>query len=139
VATLKLNLEGGRRTTLAMVPPPAPRKAETKTAARSPDKVYDMLRMMSDPVYSGMNKQAMMGGAAPAGSQLLDTPPPVAGEELIHQNKLTADDAPHTGAEIMGRAVVASDRSKITVHVAPVFQTASDRSEVKLSAIPGGQ
>src|SRR5947209_14709923 len=128
---------------MASVPPPAPPRQIAKTDAAGPDRVGRLLRSMSDPVYSGMTKQSMMGGGSsatsPSAMQLLDTPADVTGAEVVHQNALTSGDAMHTGAEMMGRAVVASDRSKITLHMAPVFQTATDRSDVKLTAIPGGQ
>jgi hypothetical protein len=139
VATLTVKLDSGRRTALATVPPPAQRKTNPESRGGS-DRVYNTLRMMSDPVYSGMTKQGMMAGAAgsSAGS-MFDTPPPVEATELVHQNKLATTDTLHTGAEIMGEVVVAPDRSKVTVHMAPVFQTATDRPDVKLTAIPGGQ
>ena len=140
VAYLKVNLEDGRRTALASVPPPAPRKVE-QTAANRPDRVYNLLRAMAEPAYSGMTKQSMMGGSSAAGpltGQMLDVPTDL-GPELVHQNKLNTGDALRTGAEIMGEAVVSSDRSKVTMRMAPVFQTATDHSDVKLSVIPGGQ
>jgi hypothetical protein len=144
VAALKINLDSGRRTALATVPPPAPRNPQrSASAAGGPDRVYNLLRMMSDPVYAGMNKQAMMSGGtaetAPSAMSMLDAPPTSVGAELVHQNKLATDNTLQGGAEIMGQAVVAPDRGKITVHMAPVFSTASDRADVKLSAIPGGQ
>ena len=87
-------------------------------------------------------KSMMAGGTAansPSAMQLLDTPTDVSGPEVVRQNPLTSTDTQHTGAEMMGQAVIAADRSKITLHMAPVFQTATDRPEVKLTAIPGGQ
>jgi hypothetical protein len=90
-----------------------------------------------------MTKQGMMGGtsaAGPLGGQMLDAPVDIAGPELVHQNKLnTGDTLRSGGVEIMGEATVAADRSKVTVRMAPVFQTASDQPEVRLSSIPGGQ
>ena len=143
VANLKVNVDtaDGRRTEMASVPPPMARKAAKAAGATRPDQVYDLLRSMSDPTYSGMTKKSMMGGssaAGPSAMQMLDTPD-VTGPEVVHQNTLTSGDTIHTGAAMMGQATVASDRSKITVHMAPVFQTATDRPEVKLTAIPGGQ
>ena len=141
IAYLKVTLEGGRRTTLASVPPPAPRKAPPKTAGNDPNRVYNLLRKMAEPAYSGMSRQTMMGGGTtgPSAMQVLDGPTETTGTEVVHQNRLTAGGTPHTGAEIMGEAVIASDRSKVTIHMAPVFQTATDKPEVKLIAIPGGQ
>jgi hypothetical protein len=145
VAALNINLDNGRRTALASVPPPAPRKTErsARAAKGGPDRVYNLLRMMSDPVYSGMNKQAMMSGgageSAPSAMSMLDAPPASYQAEVVHQNKLVNDDTTHTGAEIMGRAVFSPEQGTMTVHMAPVFQTASDRADVKLTAIPGGQ
>ncbi len=137
-AYLNIQVEDGRRTTLASVPPPSPPKA---AGASGPNGVYDLLRRMSDPAFSGMTKQSMMGGGSsatsPSALQLLDIPADVTGPEVVRQNAMTAGE--HTGAEMMGQAVVAADRSKITLHMAPVFQTATDRPEVKLTAIPGGQ
>ena len=55
-----------------------------------------------------------MGGSSAAGSsamQMLDAPD-VTGPEIVHQNTLTAGDAIHTGAAMMGQAVVASDRQQ---------------------------
>jgi hypothetical protein len=93
---------------------------------------------MAQPGYAGQARSGMTGGAAAAG-QMFDTPPEATGEEVVHQNKLNTADTLRTGAEIMGETVVAADRSKVTVRMAPVFRTATDRPEVKLSAIPGGQ
>ena len=139
VAYLKVDIQDGRRTDLASVPPPAARKAAKDSATSRPDRVYDLLRSMSDPTYSGMTRQAMLGGssaAGPSAMQVLDAPD-VTGPEIVHQNALTMGD--HNGAAMMSQAVVASDRSKVTVHVSPAFQTATDRPDVKLTAIPGGQ
>jgi hypothetical protein len=141
VAYLKLNLDGGRRTGLASVPPPAPRKPAKAATVRGRDQMFLALQKMSEPAYAGMSKQAMMGGGAatgPSAMQMFDTPTESAGPEVAYQNRLTTGDL-HAGTEMMGQAVVASDRSKITVHVSPVFQTATDHPEVKLSTIPGGQ
>jgi tetratricopeptide (TPR) repeat protein len=137
MAYLKVHLEDGRRTQLTTVPPPAPRKAPPAAAA-GPDRVYNLLRAMAQPGYAGQARSGMTGGAAAAG-QMFDTPPEATGEEVVHQNKLNTADTLRTGAEIMGETVVAADRSKVTVRMAPVFRTATDRPEVKLSAIPGGQ
>jgi hypothetical protein len=141
-AYLKVILDGGRREHLATVPPPARRAVEAATGP-APDRVYNLLRAMAEPAYSGMTKQGMLGGtsaAGPLGGQLLDAPTDIAGSELVHQNKLnTADTLRSGGVGIMGEAVVSADRSKVTVRMEPVFQTASDRVDVKLSTIPGGQ
>jgi tetratricopeptide (TPR) repeat protein len=141
VAYLKILLEDGRREHLATVPPPARRP--TAAPAVSQDRVYNLLRAMSEPAYSGMTKAAMMGGTSAAGAaaaQVLDGPPDAVAAELVHQNKLnTGDTFRSGGVELVGEATVSADRSKVTVRMAPVFQTASDRPEVKLSMIPGGQ
>jgi ATP phosphoribosyltransferase regulatory subunit HisZ len=61
------------------------------------------------------------------------------GAEVVHQNRLATSNALQTGAEMAGRAVVSADGREITMSLAPVFQTATDVPEVKLSAIPGGK
>lgn len=142
VAYLKLQIEDGRRTSLATVPPPVAHRSDATSTAQRPDRVYNLLRAMAEPAYSGQTKQSMMGGTSaegPSTMDVLDTPPEILGAELVHQNKLNTDDTLRTGAEMMGEAIVASDRSKITVRMAPVFRTASDVPEVKLTSIPGGQ
>jgi hypothetical protein len=139
-AYLKIHLEGGRRTDLAAVPPPAPRPSDGRARAANPDRVYDLLRAMAEPAYSGMTKQGMVGGTSaggPMANQVLDVTPDL-GVELVHQNRLATADALQTGAEIMGRAVISPDRREVTMSLAPVFQTASDLPQVKLSPIPGG-
>ena len=136
-----MQLEDGRREHLATVPPPVQRKAPAE-AAPGQDRVYNLLRAMAKPAYSGMTKQGMLAGSSPPAHGR-----PVARRafgnqrpELVHQNRLNTGDTLRSGGiELMGEATVASDRSKVTVHMSPVFQTASDRPEVRLSSIPGGQ
>ena len=140
-AYLKVTLEGGRRTTLASGATAGP--AEQRRPMRpTPIRIgcINLLRTMAEPAYSGMSRKTMMGGgtAGPSTMQMLDGPQDGTDTEVVHQNRLTAGGA-RTGAEMMGEAVIASDRSKVTIHLAPVFQTATDKPEVKLSAIPGGQ
>jgi tetratricopeptide (TPR) repeat protein len=141
-AYLKVNLDDGRREHLATVPAPAPRKpAAAKTGGQ--DRVYNLLRAMAEPAYSGMTKQGMMGGgtsaAGPMTGQMLDVNPDVSGPALVHQNKVNGSDTMRTGAEFVSEATVATDGSKVTVRMSPVFQTATDRPDVKLTSIPGGQ
>ena len=58
VAALKVQAGGGRRTVAATVPPPAPR-APAAAAAKDPEQVFNLLRAMAEPAYSGMSKAQM--------------------------------------------------------------------------------
>src|SRR5262249_52821431 len=112
-AYLKVHLEDGRRTALTTVPPPMARRTDRAAAAKAnPDRVFNMLRAMAEPAYSGMTKQGMAGGTSAAGGlaeQLLDAAPDI-GPELVHQNKLATAQYMQTGADIMGQAVVSPDK-----------------------------
>jgi hypothetical protein len=136
-ANLKIRLDDGRRTEMTSVPN-TPRRAEKAAVARS-DRVFNMLRSMSEPAFVASNKKPMTGGASANGelpSQLMDVSPDI-GPEVVHQNKLANSHS--TGTEFQGQAVIASDRKSIKWSMSPVFQTASSDPEVKLSAIPGGK
>jgi hypothetical protein len=136
VATLKVQLDSGRRTVAATVPPPAPRTPPV--VQRDPDRVFNLLRAMAEPAYAGMAKQHMAaGGTSAAGtlnSQVMNSAVDV-GPEVYHQNKLGSG----AGADLVGQAVVSSDRRSVRVSAAPVFQTATAEPEVNLSLIPGGR
>jgi hypothetical protein len=137
-ASVKVQLASGRRSDAALVPPPAPRRSEP--AARpvgGPDRVFNLLRAMSEPAYAGMSKQAMIGMTGGPTTQVTDAGRPI-GSEVIHQNRLASSNALLTGAEMVGRAVVSADGRELTMSLTPVFQTASDMPEVKLPLIPGG-
>ena len=93
---------------------------------------------MAEPAYAGMTKQHMAaGGTSAAGSlnaQVMNSAVDV-GPELYHQTKLGSG----SGADLVGQAVVSSDRRSVRVSAAPVFQTATAQPEVNLSLIPGGR
>jgi hypothetical protein len=57
------------------------------------------------------------------------------GPEVHHQNRLGSG----AGADLVGQAVVSSDRRSVRVTAAPIFQTATAEPEVNLSLIPGGR
>jgi hypothetical protein len=138
-AEVMVYLADGRRTDLAAVPPPAPPRSAAPAAAGNPDRVYNLLRAMAEPAYSGRSKAGMQGGTSadgPAAGQVADVAPDLGGAAVIHQNRL--DTGLRTGAEVMGQAVIDSKRQSLTVSLAPVFQTATAEPDVKLSAIPGG-
>jgi hypothetical protein len=136
IATLKVQLDDGRRTVAATVPPPAPRTPPV--VARDPDRVFNLLRAMAEPAYAGMAKQHMAaGGTSAAGtlnSQVMNSAVDL-GPEVYHQNTIGSG----TGADLVGQAVVSSDRRSVRVTAAPVFQTATAQPEVNLSLIPGGK
>jgi hypothetical protein len=140
-AYLKVHLEGGRRTEAASVPPPVARRPERAAAAgTAPDRVYNLLRAMAEPAYSGMTKQGMVGGTSASGpmaAQVANTASDI-GMEVVHQNRLATANCLQTGTELVGQAVFSAERREIKMSLAPVFQTASDAPEVKLSLIPGG-
>jgi tetratricopeptide (TPR) repeat protein len=139
IANLKIRLDDGRRTEITSVPPPAPRHT-VAAAGTSPDRVFNLLRSMSEPAYNtATTKTPMAGGTSAAGAmptQMLDFQPDI-GPEIIHQNKLM--NATNTGADMQGSAVVSSDRKSIKWSLSPVFQTASAQPEVNLTTIPGGK
>jgi tetratricopeptide (TPR) repeat protein len=135
-ATLKVQVDAGRRTVAATVPPPAPRTPPV--VARDPDRVFNLLRAMAEPAYAGMAKQHVAAsGTSAAGtlnSQVMNSAVEM-GPEVYHQQKLGSG----TGADLVGQAVVSSDRRSVRVSAAPVFQTATAEPEVNLSLIPGGR
>src|SRR5207248_1934551 len=137
VAMLTVQLDGGRRTVSATVPPPAPRTPTV--VARDPDRVFNMLRAMAEPAYAGMTKQHMAsGGTSAAGTlnaQVMNSAIDL-GPEVYHQNSLGSMGA---GADLVGQAVVSSDRRSVRVSAAPAFQTATASPDINLSLIPGGK
>lgn len=138
IATLKVQVDNGRRTEIATVPPPAPRRTEVATGT-SPDRIFNLLRSMSEPSFTASSKTPIAGGTSAAGgmnTQMMEITPDI-GPEIIHQNKLSTGMS--TGTDMQGQAVVSSDRKSIKWSLSPVFQTASNEPEVKLSSIPGGK
>jgi tetratricopeptide (TPR) repeat protein len=138
IANLKVRLDDGRRTEITSVPPPAARRV-VATTGTSPDRVFNLLRSMSEPAFNASSKTPIAGGTSASGAmttQAMDFTPDI-GPEIIHQNKLL--NTTNTGTDLQGSATVSSDRKSIRWSLSPVFQTATSEPEVNLTTIPGGK
>jgi hypothetical protein len=136
IANLKIRLDDGRRTEITSVPAPAPRRTVAATGT-SPDRVFNLLRSMSEPSFNAASKTPMAGGTSAEGEmpgQMMDFTADI-GPEIVHQNRMQNA----TGADMQGQAVVSADRKSIKWSMSPVFQTATAQPEVNLSTIPGGK
>jgi hypothetical protein len=135
--TIKVALKEGRRTSLAVVPPPASKRAEVKEETPQTS-VYQKLRDRAFPDYSGA--RGIRGNAWTAGGQLpsILTKTRKQPEHLVYQTGIT----PQTGGGVglNAQAVMSADQSFMRVTVHPVFQTVvqNPRAALNLPLIPGG-
>ncbi|MFO0807706.1 MAG: VWA domain-containing protein [Gemmataceae bacterium] len=139
-AHLKVELTDGRRTELASVPPPMPRRVDTLasgTSVSNSERVFGLLRSMSEPTLA--NRAGMAGGTSASGSltsQILDQPTEL-GREMVVQSRVPGSVG--AGAGMQNQTTVSADGRSLRMSVAPAFQTASAEPDVRLSLIPGGK
>jgi tetratricopeptide (TPR) repeat protein len=140
-AFLRVELDGGRRTSATSVPPSAMAVRTVKKAQREdPDRVFNILRSMADPVFaSGGNR--MKGGTSAAGTMtdaLGDTPDTESVAEMNRQTKVAS--ALASGVEMTQQTQVSADGRSLKVSLAPVFQAVSAGDVgVNLPTVPGGR
>jgi tetratricopeptide (TPR) repeat protein len=134
---MSLAFDGGRRKSLASVPPPA----IPVDAARKPEReqeAIDRIRALSSGVS---NMTSMSGGTGAAGkpTQFSAGAQPEAPLTELAQFTTVNPIAPG-GIELRQQKVVSKDGKKVHVQVAPVFETASTRqTKTKLDFLPGGE
>jgi hypothetical protein len=134
---VKVTLAEGRRTTLAVVPPP--QRAETVEENERRSSVYEKLRQLVDPDYA--SAKVMRGGAYTPGAQLPTIPERnVRGkqpERRVFQTGLQAQGG--QSVNMAAQARLSADQNYLRVSVTPVFQTANRQGPaVNLPLIPGG-
>lgn len=133
---LSVTLDGGRRKTLASVPPPA----AVADSARKPEReqeVVDRIRAMSGGVS---NMSGMGGGTGSAGKPTQfssgNAPDAPLTELALHTN---VNPIAPGGLEMRQKKVVSKD-GRLHVQVAPVFETAgTGQAKLKLDFLPGGE
>jgi hypothetical protein len=138
--TVKVALAAGRRTAVAVVPPPGLREKPTDEEKRVPGGIMATLRDIADPDVSDYQKTTgSAGSTAPSALALepeLRSRP--RGEHLALQVGITP--ASGSGIDLTARAIVSDDQRRVTLSVTPVFQTVARASGpvVNLPIIPGG-
>ena len=135
-AKLHVVVDGGRRKSLATVPPPATAIDSTRKPEREQEAI-DRIRALS----SGVSNMSMAGGVGSASkpTQFSTGAAPDAplAEVALHTNVNAM--APG-GLEMRQQKVVSRDGKKIHVQVAPVFETAATKqAKMKLDFLPGAE
>jgi hypothetical protein len=144
--TFKVKLEGGRRTSVASVPPSETyRPQEKKEDVVRPSQILVKLRDLADPSLSDSSSSGIQGGTgslggssiARPGKQPLNRKQP---EEVAYQAKVSPFSA--NSIDMTVQAVVSADRRYVRLNVGAVFQTVTrlgGGSIVNFPFIPGGR
>jgi tetratricopeptide (TPR) repeat protein len=136
--TVKVNLADGRRTTMAVVPPPSTQRTQTVQEEQKGPSVYSKLYGLAHADYSGAKAETRAGswtpGARlPSGAMLPTKKQP---EQTVFQTGLTPMSS---GADLTARAVLSADRQSVRLSVTPFFGGVTGSNQrVNLSLIPGG-
>jgi hypothetical protein len=142
--TVTVKLANGRRTSVAVVPPPgAYRRPETKDPGISGDNVMVKLRDLASPEFDGSSSgmSGRIGGfcgrpiARPGKVPLQRNQP----EELAYQTAVSPFVPNDIG--LTAQAVVSADRRYVRLSVNPVFNTVTNLGPgvlVNIPLIPGG-
>lgn len=134
---MSLSFDGGRRKSLATVPPPATPVDATRKPEREQEAI-DRIRALS----SGVNNMAGMSGgvgSASKGTQFSAGVKPEAPLTELAQFT-TVNSMTPGGLELRQQKVVSKDGKKIHIQVAPVFETATGKqSKLKLDFLPGAE
>jgi tetratricopeptide (TPR) repeat protein len=136
---VQFSFEGGRRKTLASVPPPGAPVDSVRKPERGKE-VMDKLRAMTSGtsgVMVGMGGGVGSTSQPAAGFAVKDDQSPLV--ELALQTSVNSV-APG-GLELQQQTVLSKDGRKLQIRMAPVFQTAGAASpaKLKLDVIPGGE
>ncbi len=133
---IAVNLEGGRRKSLASVPP----AGAAPDAARKPGREQEVMNKLWAMTSGGTSGTTGMGGGIgsvnhPLGAATGDGDSPLVG--LSYQTSI-ASIVPG-GLEIRQETVMSKDGKKVQVRMAPVFDAAATagQAQVKLEFIPG--
>jgi hypothetical protein len=143
--TFKIKLKGGRRKTVAAVPPPVVHKQPpTKQGMSETTRVLTKLRDLASPEFGGGAASRTSGGIGSFGGA--NVPPPGAAplnrtqpEELAFETRVSPFLL--NGADLTAQASVSADRKYIRLTMNPVYQTVGaggNGSQVNLPLIPGG-
>ncbi len=141
---LKVSLSGGRRTTLAVVPPPQ-RHPDGEKVASSLARSINRLRALADPNFTGTEAPARsrVGGVGATGSALdptFDMTGPKPATQVSFTSKV---DALAGTADLTAKTSVktnAKGDTEVRVKMTPVFETANSLPEkpvVNNPLIPG--
>ena len=132
--SMAISFEGGRRSSLASVPP----AGVTADAARKPEREQEAMNKLRAMISGG--NPAMSGGAGSATKRAnahdnFDSPL----VELSNQTSI-ASVAPG-GLEIRQQTTMSKDGKQVQVKMAPVFETAAaaKQAKLKLEFIPGAE
>jgi len=134
-----VTLSEGRRTSLAVVPPPARQRAEVAEEISSGSSVHQKLRELVDPDYSAA--RVMRGGTYSPGARLPNVPERGTtrkqAEHSVFQTGIQTQQGGN-GVNLAAQARLSADQRYLRVSVNPVFQTANGQgASVNLPLIPG--
>jgi tetratricopeptide (TPR) repeat protein len=131
--TLKVQLEGGRRTSAASIPPDAAyKRPENKDQVSQSSQIMTKLRDLADPEFNESNSSRSWG-ANPR--QPLNRNQ---SEQVAYQTRVSPF-LPNS-IDLTAQAVVSADRRYVRLSVAPVFQTVTGLGPpvpVNIPLIPG--
>jgi hypothetical protein len=145
--TVKIHLDGGRRTETAYVPPPAAVEASdgpTALTPESPDRILNKLRALADPEITGFDR-GFQGAAGSAGiptgrtSRSVKAAAPSPNDRTLLQQKISS--FVKNSMDVTAQAVLSSDRRTVRVSLTPAFDTAGAVTAppvVNSAVIPGG-
>jgi hypothetical protein len=134
--TLKVALKEGRRTELAVVPPPtAPRRAQQIDEIKAGRTALSKLRELANPDFSGaVGPRGAVGTPALAISDDRALPRRPQPQTTVQQGAITG-----SGVGLATQLRISADQRDVSLALQPVFQTAGrGRPAVNLSFIPGG-
>jgi hypothetical protein len=123
-----VNLEGGRRTETAYVPPPAalvPPEAPAGAEEENARQVWGKLRALADPEATGYEYGGLRGGAyAPGARRSASRPParaprPAAAGREVYQTRVAS--FVKNSVDVTARAVLSSDHRYLRLSLSPVF------------------
>ncbi len=134
---LHVALDGGRRKSLATVPPPAIAADSTRKPEREQEAI-DRIRALS----SGVSNMTGMGGGVGTAAKPTQFSAGAAVEAPLAElaQFTNVNSIVPGGIEMRQQKVVSRDGKKVRVQVAPVFETASaQQTKLKLDFLPGAE
>jgi hypothetical protein len=113
-----VNLEGGRRTNLADVPPPQATERLSPTPKRTESAVTQLQRL-AHPLEFGSEGQAHFGMDGLGGLPEEKAPDPGPGDEVVYQTRVSPFVTNRIDASV--QATISADRRYVRLNLAPTF------------------
>jgi hypothetical protein len=140
--TTKVKLTGGRRTSVADVPPGGTlRRPENNDQLPTSSQTMVKLRDLADPALTSSSKSGIQGGMGSLGGSSVARPGKTPlkrnqPEEVAYETKVSPFGA--NNVDMTAQAIVSADRRYVRLSVNAVFQTMRLGPLVNIPLIPGG-